>query len=88
MPLPIVAIGASAGGLEAISEFLWALPTKSEMAFQPNQVYVIPPNCVLTLSEDRFRLDKPEFSSTPQNAIDTGCVDFVLRPGRTANSLG
>ena len=31
--LPIVAIGASAGGLEAISEFLEALPPKSAMAY-------------------------------------------------------
>jgi two-component system CheB/CheR fusion protein len=29
---PVVAIGASAGGLEAISELLAALPSTSEMA--------------------------------------------------------
>ena len=33
MALPIVAIGASAGGLEAVSEFLAALPAKTEMAY-------------------------------------------------------
>ena len=33
MPFPIVAIGASAGGLEAVSELLAALPARSEMAY-------------------------------------------------------
>lgn len=31
MAFPIVAIGASAGGLKAVSEFLKALPERSEM---------------------------------------------------------
>jgi two-component system, chemotaxis family, CheB/CheR fusion protein len=180
LDLPIVAIGASAGGLEAISEFLMALPPQSAMAYvviqhldpehksllpeilakktkmsvelihdglvvQANQVYVIPPNTALTLSEDRFQLTRrasegphhpvdvffsslaearadaaigvvlsgadsdgslgvqqikhnggitfaqqPEsakFASMPQNAIDTGCVDFVLRPSAIAQEL-
>lgn len=180
MDLPIVAIGASAGGLEAIAEFLSGLPSKSSMAYvviqhldpehksllseilakktrmsveqihdglavQANHVYVIAPNTALTLSEDRFRLTRrasegphhpvdvffsslaeargeaaigvvlsggdsdgalgvqqikhsggitfaqqPEsakFPSMPQNAIDTGCVDFVLRPSAIAQEL-
>ena len=33
MAFPIVAIAASAGGLEAVSELLGALPAKSDMAF-------------------------------------------------------
>ncbi|MDP9009036.1 MAG: hypothetical protein M3N91_10105, partial [Pseudomonadota bacterium] len=33
MTFPIVAIGASAGGLEAITELLNALPSKSGMAY-------------------------------------------------------
>jgi two-component system, chemotaxis family, CheB/CheR fusion protein len=178
--LPIVAIGASAGGLEAISELLGGLRPKSAMAYvviqhldpehksllpeilakktpmsveqihdglvvQANHVYVIPPNTALTLSEDRFRLtrrasegphhpvdvffssladaqgeaaigvvlsggdsdgslgvqqikhsggitfaQRPEsakFPSMPQNAIETGCVDFVLRPSAIAQEL-
>ena len=180
MVLPIVAIGASAGGLEAISEFLVALPPKSAMAYvviqhldpdhpsllpeilakktampveqihdglgvQADRVYVMPPNSTLTLSEDRFCLTRrmserphhpvdvffssiadarrdaavgvvlsgadsdgsigvrqikqaggitfaqqPEsarFQSMPQHAIETGCVDFVLRPGAIAQEL-
>ena len=180
MVLPIVAIGASAGGLEAISEFLAELPSKSDLAYvviqhlapehktllpeilakktsmsveqildglvlHANQVYVIPPNTTLTLSEDHFRLTprasegphhpvdvffsslaqaradaaigvvlsggdsdgslgvqqikqnggitfaqqpaSAKFPSMPQNAIDTGCVDFVLRPSAIAREL-
>jgi two-component system CheB/CheR fusion protein len=30
---PIVAIGASAGGLEAVAEILTTLPSKSDMAY-------------------------------------------------------
>jgi two-component system CheB/CheR fusion protein len=33
MPFPIVGIGASAGGLEALSEFLAGLPATSGMVF-------------------------------------------------------
>jgi len=178
--LPIVAVGASAGGLEAISQLLEALPPKSAMAYvviqhldpdhrsllseilakktampveqihdgsgvQADHVYVIPPNTALTLSEERFCLTRrtsegphhpldvffssladargdaaigivlsggdsdgslgvqkikqgggitfaqePEsarFPSMPKNAIETGCVDFVLRPSAIAREL-
>jgi two-component system CheB/CheR fusion protein len=179
--VPIVAIGASAGGLEAICELLAALPSQSGMAYvlvqhldpahesllpeilakktampviqirddlsvEAGHVYVIPPNAVLTLSDGRFRLTRrkrgggqhlpidtffasvadtrgaaaigvvlsgghsdgalglqaikqgggltfaqtPEsarFPSMPQNAIATGCVDFVLDPKRIAEEL-
>ena len=115
------------------------------LGVQADHVYVMPPNAVLTLSEDRFRLTRrksegphhpvdvffssiadarkdaavgvvlsgadsdgsigvqqikhgggitfaqqPEsarFPSMPQHAIDTGCVDFVLRPGAIAQEL-
>ena len=33
MAFPLVAIGASAGGLEAVSELLAALPPKSDAAY-------------------------------------------------------
>ncbi len=33
MAIPLVAIGASAGGLDAISELLAALPAQGEMAY-------------------------------------------------------
>jgi two-component system CheB/CheR fusion protein len=83
-PFPVVGIGASAGGLEAVGELLKNLPTDTGMAFifvqhlaanhrsmlseilskkttmqvaeakhrqpvEPNHVYVIPPNVILTI---------------------------------------
>ncbi|MGH8218511.1 MAG: chemotaxis protein CheB, partial [Steroidobacteraceae bacterium] len=181
MAFPIVAIGASAGGLEAVSELLAALPSKSGMAYvvvqhldpghesllaellgkktampvepvhdgieiQANHVYVIPPNASLTVNAERLHLaprvtDRPHhpadifftslaeargdtaigivlsggdsdgslgvqaikhnggitfaqepasarFPNMPNNAIETDCVDFVLRPGDIARELG
>ncbi|MDE2448961.1 MAG: response regulator [Gammaproteobacteria bacterium] len=181
MTFPIVGIGASAGGLEAVSELLAALPSKSGVAFilvqhldpdheslltellakratmpvrqaeeglaiEPDHVYVIPPNATLTVSDQRLRLvarpsaparhmpadallkslaaDRGDasigvilsggdsdgalgieaikheggitfaqeptharFPSMPRSAIETGCVDFVLRPREIAREL-
>ena len=181
MTFPIVGIGASAGGLEAVSELLAALPPRSGVAFivvqhldpdheslltellakrttmpvtqaeeglaiEPDHVYVIPPNATLTVSDRRLRLvarpsaparhmpadallkslaadwgdasigvilsggdsdgalgieaikheggitfaQEPthaRFPSMPRNAIETGCVDFVLRPREIAREL-
>ena len=182
MSIPIVAIGASAGGLDAISELLAALPPRADMAYvlvqhldpahesllpelsgeknrrcrsfrsrmtwtwRQGHFYVIPPNATLTVSRQQFRLTRrpsgaglhlpidslfvslaeergsaaiavvlsggnadgsrgvraikqaggivfaqlPEsarFPSMPRNAIETGCVDFVRRPGEIAESL-
>jgi two-component system CheB/CheR fusion protein len=178
---PIIAIGASAGGLEAISELLVALSPETGMAFvlvqhldpahqsllpellakktsmpvvqvrdeldvEAGHLYVIPPNATLTIAKRRFRLTRrpsgagqhlpidsffvslaeelgsaaigvvlsggnsdgsrgaraikqgggivfaqqPEsarFPSMPRNAIETGCVDFVLRPEQIAHAL-
>ncbi|HKT71430.1 MAG TPA: chemotaxis protein CheB [Steroidobacteraceae bacterium] len=182
MSFPVIAIAASAGGLEAVSELLQALPERTGMAFlvvqhldpnhdslltdilskrtamkvrqaqhqalvEPDHVYVIPPNATLTLKDgDRLHLSprarglarhKPgdilfrslaearadtgigivlsggdadgalgiqaikqaggitfaqdpasaQFPSMPKHAIDTGCVDFVLRPPAIAQEL-
>ena len=178
---PIVAIAASAGGLEPISELLAAIPSKIGMAFivvqhldpthesllpeilakktampvlpaheglaaAPDHVYVIPPNVTLTLRDETLHLaprqsgharhmpadalfkslaeargdsaigvvlsggdsdgalgiqeikhcggitfaqepSSARFPSMPHNAIETGCVDFVLRPDRIAREL-
>jgi two-component system CheB/CheR fusion protein len=179
--IPVVAIGASAGGLDAISELLAALPPRPDMAYvlvqhldpahesllpellakktampvvqirddmdvEAGHFYVIPPNATLTVAQQRFHLTRrpsgaglhlpidslfvslaeengsaaigvvlsgsnsdgsrgvraikqaggivfaqsPEsarFPSMPRNAIETGCVDFVLRPEEIAHSL-
>ena len=178
---PIVGVGASAGGLEAVSELLAGLPSSIGMAFivvqhldpdhesllseilakrtrlgvtqahqgmavEPDHIYVIPPGATLTLDADRLRLTPravgPErfmpvdalfrsladargesafgvvlsgadadgalglqaikhsggitfaqepafarFPSMPRSAIETGCVDFVLRPDQIAREL-
>ena len=178
---PIVAIGASAGGLEAVSELLAAAAPHSGMAYivvqhldpthesllpeilakkttmevvpasegltvEPDHVYVIPPNVTLTLQDDVLHLTPREagparhmpadvlfrsiaencgdaaigvvlsggdsdgalgtqqikhsggitfaqepssarFPSMPRSAIETGCVDFVLRPSQIAREL-
>ena len=179
MAFPVVAIGASAGGLEAVTELLGALPSSSAMAFvvvqhldpehqsllpeilatktampvaqihdgstvAPGHVYVIPPNTTLTLTDGHLRLARrpagrhmpvdalfvsvaeelggnaigavlsgadsdgtlglqaikhgggitfaqepssARFPSMPRSAIETGCVDFVLRPRDIAREL-
>lgn len=178
---PIVGIGASAGGLEAVSELLASLPSTNGMAFivvqhldpdhesllgeilskrtrialtqardglrvEPDHIYVIPPAATLTLDGDRLRLTPravgagrfmpidalfrslanalgesaigvvlsgadsdgalglqvikrsggitfaqdpaaARFPMMPRSAIETGCVDFVLRPDQIAREL-
>ena len=101
---PVVAVGASAGGLEAFSALLAHLPADTGMAFvliqhlapghesmlsqllsratampvneiedgtvlSPNQVYVIPPNVMLTISGPVLRLN-PRESAERQTPID------------------
>ena len=181
MTFPIVGIGASAGGLEAVSELLAALPSQCGMAFvlvqhldpaheslltellakktampvvqaregvavEPDHVYVIPPNSTLTLGDQHLHLAvrpsaparhmpvdallkslaadrgdasigvilsggdsdgalgieaikheggitfaqepaQARFPGMPRSAIETGCVDFVLRTREIAREL-
>jgi two-component system, chemotaxis family, CheB/CheR fusion protein len=178
---PVVAIGASAGGLEAYQEFFHALPPDTEMAFvvvqhldpshhsmlaeilakatkmpveevnsgakvKRNRVYVIPPNACLAIESDVFKLTprgkglaqqlavnffmrslaeerkstaigivlsgtgadgtsgmedikaeggitfaqepgSAKYDGMPRSAIDSGCVDFILRPREIAKEL-
>jgi signal transduction histidine kinase/chemotaxis response regulator CheB len=178
---PIVALGASAGGFDALLEFFDTLPSTTGASFvvvqhldrdhngplaeqlarkttmpvaqiddgiapKPDHVFVIPPNTTLTLAGGRFHLlpreksgvphhpvdaffeslaaagagaaigvilsggdsdgalgvkairsgggitiaQSPEstsFPGMPQSAIDSGCVDFVLRPAEIANEI-
>lgn len=181
MSFPVVAIAASAGGLDALSELLSAIPAKSGLAYvvvqhldpdhdsllseilgkrtampvqqatdglrlEPDNVYVIPPNATLTLTENSLHLgprasgrdrhlpadvlfrslaathatcgigivlsggdsdgaqgieaikhaggitfaqepDSARFPGMPRHAIETGSVDFVLRPSEIAQEL-
>jgi two-component system, chemotaxis family, CheB/CheR fusion protein len=179
MACPIVAIGASAGGLEAIAELLAASPPDDGMTYvviqhldpahkslladilekktaipvqtihdgmavEPGRVYVMPQNVSLTLNDSRFRLtargsgrhhpiddfflslaevraeaaigvvlsgadadgtlgmqaikqrggitfaqtpESARFGGMPRSAIESDCVDFVLRPREIAHEL-
>ncbi len=102
----IVAIGASAGGLEAIHEFFDHMPANSSFAFvviqhlssdyksllvelvskhthmkvfeagdnmlvQPDCVYIIPNNKLMTIRNGRLKLEDKIHDKTPNTAIDT-----------------
>src|SRR5690242_18210917 len=102
----IVAIGASAGGLEAIHEFFDNMPANGNFSFviiqhlspdyksllvelvskhtnmkvyeakhnaliEPNCVYVIPNDKLLTIYEGRLQLIDKNFEKAPNTAIDT-----------------
>ena len=103
--IPIVGIGASAGGLAAFSELLRHLATDTGMGFvlvqhidphhrslldellgrttalpvetaehgaviEANHVYVIPPNCRLTIVEGRIQLQDRDQGRQPVKTID------------------
>ncbi|HYE36139.1 chemotaxis protein CheB [Methylocaldum sp.] len=119
MPFPIVGIGASAGGLEAVSEFLAGLPATSGMAFllvqhldphhesvlvellasktampvqeaadglavEPDQVYVIPPNAIMALSQGRLALGRRSGSPLPSMSIDHLLYSLAEEQGASA----
>lgn len=178
---PVVAVGASAGGLEAYTELFHALPADTGMAFvvvqhldpshtsmlaeilakatqmpveevksgvkaARNRVYVIPPNACLAIESDVFKLtprgkgasqqlainffmrslaeerkggaigivlsgtgtdgtsgledikaeggitfaqepSTAKYDGMPRSAIDSGCVDFILKPKDIAKEL-
>jgi two-component system CheB/CheR fusion protein len=101
----IVAVGASAGGLEAIHEFFDNMPLPGNLSFviiqhlspdyksllvelvskhtnmkvieaehgilvEPNSVYVIPNNKLLTISKGKLQLSEKNFEKAPNTAID------------------
>jgi two-component system CheB/CheR fusion protein len=121
MPFPIVGIGASAGGLEAVSEFLSGLSHTSGMAFllvqhldphhesvltgllatktaipvteaaeglavEPNHVYVIPPNAIMTLSQGHLALAARHDSPLPPMSIDH--LFYSLAEEQGSNAIG
>jgi two-component system, chemotaxis family, CheB/CheR fusion protein len=102
----IVAIGASAGGLEAIQDFFDNMPSNSNLSFiiiqhlspdyksllveliskhthmkvyeakhdmhvEPNCIYVIPNDKLLTIKEGRLQLNDKSGEKAPNTAIDT-----------------
>jgi two-component system, chemotaxis family, CheB/CheR fusion protein len=118
---PVVAIGASAGGLEAFSNLLRALPPDPGMALvfishldpthesamaellarttalpvrqaedgmrvRHNCVYVLPPNCDMTIYDGVLHLAKREFGRGQHMPIDT--FFRSLAEDQTTNAVG
>jgi len=115
----IVAIGASAGGIEALTELLTYLPADTGMAFvlvqhldpkhhsiltellakktamtvtevsdglpvKPNQVYVIPPNAAMAISDHRLHLSPREESRGAHMAVDLFMRSLAEQKGNRA----
>jgi chemotaxis response regulator CheB len=83
MSVPIVGIGASAGGLESIFEFIAGIPAGTGMAY----VFVqhLDPRHGSDLVKILFW--RAALPGMPSSAIQTGCVDFVLAPRYIAQEL-
>ncbi len=79
LPFPVVGIGASAGGLEAVSEFLSAMPSDSGMAFV--LVQHLPPDHHSVMAEILAkRTTMPVKEVSDGMAIEIDHV-YVIRPG-------
>jgi len=79
LSFPIVGIGASAGGLEAFSEFLESLPTESGMAFV--LIQHLPPERESRLAEILSRKTSMTVLEVSDGlAIESNHV-YVIRPG-------
>lgn len=115
----IVAIGASAGGVEALTDLMNYLPTDTGMAFvlvqhldpkhhsiltellarktamtvtevshglpvKPNQVYVIPPNATMSISDHTLHLGPREDSHGAHMAVDHFMRSLAEQKGNRA----
>lgn len=116
---PIVAIGASAGGIQALKLLFEAMPDDPGCAFivvlhlspsheshlvsvlqrstrlnvvtvqrtallKPNCIYVIQPDAVLTITDDRIRSRKPKSETERRHPIDAIFVSLALHRGAAA----
>lgn len=110
--VPVVGIGASAGGLDAFREFLTAMPEDSGLAIvlvphldpshksmmvdllarqtkirvceaedkmpvQANQIYVIPPNELLSIKDAVLHLSQVPDTRRSETAIDTFLISLA-----------
>ncbi len=120
-PFPVVGIGASAGGLEALTTLVKALSNdlgmayiivphldphresafsqilerhtqmpvrqiEQGMAIEPNHVYVIPPNCNLTITDSRLHI-----TDLNQPRINNATIDLFFRSlaeSQGSNAIG
>ena len=118
---PIVAIGASAGGIPALKQFFEAMPENPGIAFvvvlhlspsheshlvsvlqrttklevvpversariKPDCIYVISPNTVLTITDDRLRAREPESQMERRHPVDA--IFQSLAEHRGADAIG
>ncbi len=81
LPFVVVGIGASAGGLEAVSSFLDAMPSDSGMAFV--LVQHLPPDRESLLPEILGRHTKMPCVEVEDGMVVEGNKLYVIRPGRT-----
>ena len=110
---PIVGVGASAGGLEAFTQLLKAMPLDTGMAFvliqhldpehesaltqilsratslpvcdvtnnqtvEPNHVYIIPPDTILSIADGVLKLEPRPKTRTPNRPIDSFFESLAL----------
>src|SRR6188768_3207915 len=81
LPFPIVAVGASAGGLEAFNELLGALPVDTGMAFV--LIQHLSPKHTSMLSEILGRATHIPVTQVEDNMrVDPDHV-YVIPPGKT-----
>src|SRR5881396_2534808 len=78
LPFPVVCIGASAGGLEAFTQLLSALPTDTGMAFLP--VSHLSPSNTSHLAEILSRAPRMPFTEVKDEpTVQPNCV-YVMPP--------
>jgi two-component system CheB/CheR fusion protein len=86
LAFPVVGIGASAGGLEAYSEFLRACPADAGMAYV--LVQHLPPDRESLLAEILARHTRmPVLEVRDGQPVEPDHV-YVIRPGRTLTLRG
>jgi two-component system CheB/CheR fusion protein len=116
---PIIGIGASAGGIDALQKFFPAVAPDTGQSFvvvqhlapdhkstltdllarssrlpvtlveketkvEPNHVYVIPPNAILTIKDGRLRVSKPAAPREHRTPIDSFFVSLAEDQGENA----
>jgi two-component system, chemotaxis family, CheB/CheR fusion protein len=86
LPFPVVGVGASAGGLEAFSEFLKATPANIGMAFV--LIQHLPPERESMIAAILSKLTPlPVHQVEDEMAVEVNHV-YVIRPGRTLTIAG
>ena len=81
LPFPVVGVGASAGGLEAFTEFLRSLPVDTDMAFVLVQ-HLTPshPSSLSEILSRATRMTVTEVQDEPE--VEPNCV-YVIPPDRS-----